>query len=320
MINFAVIGTNWITERFIKATSCGTDLMLNAVYSRDLARAQTFAKKYQLQNSFDDLQTLAEHKDIEAVYIASPNALHFPQALQMLKAGKHVICEKPLATTPEQVACLFATAKENNVIIFEAYMSAYLPNFSQVQKNLEKIAPLRKANLQYCQYSSRYQQYLDGKNPNTFNPAYSNGSIMDIGFYCVAFSVALFGFPQSIQANAFLLDSGVDGCGSALLQYKDFSVTIDHSKISDSALASEIQGEKGSVVIEHIALCNKVTLHQNTAVDISVEQSDQHMLYEIDVFCQQIQAGVMDEKINQRTLDCIRVIAEIRRQTKVKLS
>jgi predicted dehydrogenase len=60
------------------------------------------------------------------------------------------------------------------------------------------VGKVRKAFINYCQYSSRYQRYLDGENPNTFNPAFSNGSIMDIGFYCLASAVALWGEPHGV--------------------------------------------------------------------------------------------------------------------------
>lgn len=68
------------------------------------------------------------------------------------------------------------------VVLFEAFKTASLPNFLLLQQSLPKIGKVRKAFINYCQYSSRYQRYLDGENPNTFNPAFSNGSIMDIGF------------------------------------------------------------------------------------------------------------------------------------------
>jgi hypothetical protein len=68
------------------------------------------------------------------------------------------------------------------VVLFEAFKTASLPNFLLLKQSFDKIGKLRKAFINYCQYSSRYQRYLDGENPNTFNPAFSNGSIMDIGF------------------------------------------------------------------------------------------------------------------------------------------
>ncbi|WP_413702092.1 Gfo/Idh/MocA family protein [Psychromonas sp. KJ10-10] len=322
MIKFAVIGSNWITEKFVHATRIENELSLCAVYSRTLQSAQVFADKFSVSTCYDDLKAVEQDKNIQAVYIASPNSLHFQQSLQMLKAGKHVICEKSLASNAKQVELLFQTARDNNVILFEAYMTAHLPNFQVIKDNLPKLGAIRKANIHYCQYSSRYQAYLDGKNPNTFNPQFSNGSIMDIGFYCVAFTVALFGKPNKIQASAQLLDSGVDGCGSALLSYDGFSVTIDHSKISDSHLNNEIQGEDGVLQIERVSLCEKVHLIprviESEKIDLSVAQVDNSMFYESQFFAKQIKANKMDEATVERAKITATVITEIRRLTGVK--
>jgi len=318
MINFAVIGSNWISEKFVNATRLENDLALCAVYSRTLQSAQLFADKFAVTSCYDNLQALANDNNVQAVYIASPNSLHFEQSMQMLKAGKHVICEKPLASNTDQVEQLFQTAIDNNVILFEAYMTAHLPNFKQIEDNLHRIGKLRKANIHYCQYSSRYPAYLAGDNPNTFNPEFSNGSIMDIGYYCIAFSVALFGKPDNIQAHATLLDSGVDGCGSAILSYGDFSVTIDHSKISNSQLSNEIQGEAGSLLIKHIAQCEQVSLVQQQSCELGTAQSDNSMLYESRFFAKQIQENKIDNKTMQRAKITATVITEIRQLTGVK--
>ncbi|MCP4323296.1 MAG: Gfo/Idh/MocA family oxidoreductase [Alteromonadales bacterium] len=318
MINFAVIGTNWITEKFVNATAINNELSLSAVYSRTLQSAQLFADKFAVDCCFDSLETLSQYTNIEAVYIASPNSMHFEQSMLMLKAGKHVICEKPLASNAKQVELLFQTAIENNVILFEAYMTAHLPNFRQIKEYLPKLGRLRKANIHYCQYSSRYPAYLAAKNPNTFNPQFSNGSIMDIGYYCIAFTVALFGKPNKIQASAFLLDSGVDGCGSAMLDYGDFSVTIDHSKISNSQLQNEIQGENGSLLIEHIALCESVYLFKEERTDLSAPQIENSMCYEVSFFAKQIAENKINGEAMQRAKITSSVITEIRALTGVK--
>ncbi|MDR8331140.1 gfo/Idh/MocA family oxidoreductase, partial [Acinetobacter baumannii] len=76
----------------------------------------------------------------------------------------------------QEVEAAIALAKENNVVLFEAFKTASLPNFLLLKETLAKVGKLRKAFINYCQYSSRYQRYLDGENPNTFNPAFSNGS------------------------------------------------------------------------------------------------------------------------------------------------
>lgn len=325
MIKFAVIGSNWISEKFIQGTlnppqGQSQALQLSAVYSRDINRAKAFAETFSISECYDDLDELANAQHIDAVYIASPNSLHYAQSKQMLESGKHVICEKPLSSTYQQACQLYKIAKQNNVIFFEAYMTCHLPNFQVLKTNLNLLGNIRKAHIHYCQYSSRYPAYLAGNNPNTFNPEFSNGSIMDIGYYCVALTTALFGKPSSIKAQAFLLDSGVDGCGSVLLEYDGFNVTIDHSKISESNQVSEIQGEKGSLLIEHVALCNQV-IHQDhkqkTTTNLSQTQAENSMCYEAIAFAKQIKKGVINPLFEQRSLQTAEIINEIRRQTGV---
>ncbi|STT09322.1 oxidoreductase [Klebsiella pneumoniae] len=258
MIRFAVVGTNWITKQFVDAAHETGKYKLTAIYSRSLEQAQAFAKDYPVEHLFTSLDELAQSPDVDAVYIASPNSLHFPQTRLFLSHKKHVICEKPLASNLQEVEAAIALAKENNVVLFEAFKTASLPNFLLLKETLAKVGKLRKAFINYCQYSSRYQRYLDGENPNTFNPAFSNGSIMDIGFYCLASAVALWGEPRAVLATASLLDSGVDAQGTVVLSYGDFDVTLHHSKVSDSAIPSEIQGEDGALVIEKISECQKL--------------------------------------------------------------
>lgn len=325
MIKFAVIGTNWITEKFIDGTNNPPQskpqvMQLHGVYSRDIDRATCFADQHKAPLVFDNLLDLANSEEIDAVYIASPNSLHYQQSKLMLENGKHVICEKPLSSTYQQAEDLYLTAKANNVIFFEAYMTAHLPNFTVIQDNLARLGTIRKAHIQYCQYSSRYPAYLAGEKPNTFYPTFSNGSIMDIGFYCVALTCALFGQPKTIKAQATLLESGVDGCGSIILDYHDFAVTIDHSKISGSNQASEIQGELGSLLIEHVGQCFNVVYQDNKGQSqqtLSLPQSDNSMCYEALAFVEQINTQQINPLYEQRALQTAKIIQEVRHQTGV---
>lgn len=214
MIRFAVIGTNWISHAFCQAAHRTGQLTLAAVYSRKLETAQTFAADYQINTCYDDLLAMAESPEIDAVYIASPNSLHAPQAELFLKQGKHVIGEKPLASNIQEVERLIDTALTNRLVLMEAMKTSYLPNLQTCRAALPSLGKLRRAHLSYCQYSSRYQKYLDGENPNTFNPAFSNGSLMDIGIYPLTVAIELFGKPEQVTASGALLDSGVDAHGS----------------------------------------------------------------------------------------------------------
>jgi len=319
MIRFAVIGTNWITRQFVDAAHETGKYTLTAVYSRSLEQAQHFASDYPVEHLFTSLEEMANSDAFDAVYIASPNSLHFPQTRLFLSHKKHVICEKPLASNLREVEEAIAVARENQVVLFEAFKTASLPNFLLLQQSLPKVGKIRKAFINYCQYSSRYQRYLDGENPNTFNPAFSNGSIMDIGFYCLASAVALWGEPHSVQASASLLESGVDAHGTVVLNYGDFDVTLHHSKVSDSVLASEIQGENGSLVIEKLSECQNVAFvpRGGKAQDLTQPQHINTMLYEAEVFARLVETGEVNHPglAVSRTTSTLQT--EIRRQTGV---
>ncbi|MCQ1059068.1 Gfo/Idh/MocA family protein [Photobacterium sp. DNB23_23_1] len=298
MIRLGVIGTNWITDRFISAALSTGHYQLTAVYSRTLDKASEFASKYGQVKCYDSLDDLANSDVIDAVYIASPNSLHAPQAKVFINAGKHVIGEKPLASNITEVQELVALAAEKQVLLFEAMVATYVPNFDVIKKALPKLGRLRKVYFSYCQYSSRYQKYLNGENPNTFNPVFSNGSIMDIGVYPLSCAIALFGEPGSMTAQGSLLDSGVDAHGTLVLHYQDFDVTIAHSKVSDGFIASEIQGEQGTLLVDFISQCRGVKLcrRDEPVVDLSVEQDENTMRYEAEEFARLFNASIVSHE------------------------
>lgn len=319
MIKLAVIGTNWITERFLAGAIASGKYELAAVYSRSLEQAKLFADKFGVTLTFDCLDKLAASDEIDAVYIASPNSFHAPQSIQMMKQGKHVICEKPMASNYALAQQAYQTAQENNVVLFEAFMSPYLPNFQIIKAQLPSLGAIRKAHITYCQYSSRYPKYLNGENPNTFNPDFSNGSIMDIGFYCVGSMIELFGEPKSIQAQAHLLESGVDGNGSIICGYDGFDVVVMHSKTSDSYVPSEIQGENGAILADMISIGEKVIKinRGGETENLTVEQNSNPMFYEALKFAEQVEANQMDAHAVERSLLISKVTTEIRKQTGV---
>ena len=91
MFKLAVIGTNWISQQFVEAAIQTKEFCLHAVYSRDVEKAREFGSPYNAEAYYDNLDALGADESVDAVYIASPNSFHAPQAGQMLKAGKHVI-------------------------------------------------------------------------------------------------------------------------------------------------------------------------------------------------------------------------------------
>ncbi|KAB8129929.1 Gfo/Idh/MocA family oxidoreductase [Gracilibacillus oryzae] len=316
MVRFGVIGTNWITDRFITGASEIEDFQLTGVYSRTEEKAKEFASKYNVDNTFTDLDSFADSELFDAVYIASPTVLHAEHAIKCMKGGKHVICEKPFASNLEEVTEMIETAKANNVTLMEAMKTTHLPNFNQVKASLDKIGPVRRLVVNFCQYSSRYDKYKEGIVLNAFKPELSNGSLMDIGVYCIYPIVTLFGAPERVQASAYMLESGVDGQGTVIAEYPEFTGLAMFSKITNSQLPSEIQGENGSIIIEQFSdMTNvKIVYRDGTEENIAVEQKETTMFYEAKSFIESVKNGERENSVNtwNRSIETMRVLDQAR--------
>ncbi|MDR6555583.1 Gfo/Idh/MocA family oxidoreductase [Paenibacillus qinlingensis] len=318
MIRFAVIGTNWITEEFIHAALETGEFEVTAVYSRTADKAAEFAGKFGVAHQFTDLTAFAQSDAFDAVYIASPNSLHAEYAVHCMKHGKHVICEKPAASNSVELAAMIEAAHSNKVVFMEALKSTLMPNFKVVQENLHKIGKVRRYFAGYCQYSSRYDAYKQGTVLNAFNPFFSNGSMMDLGVYCIYPLVVLFGAPDKVQASAVMLESGVDGEGSLLLSYPEMDAVIQHSKIASSYLPAEIQGELATMVIDKINQPEKVQIRyrDGSVEDLTQEQSVRTMRYEAEEFSRLIKTGELESPTNSHANSraAMAIMDEARRQ------
>jgi predicted dehydrogenase len=142
---------------------------------------------------------------------------------------------------------------------------------------------LRSAILPYMQYSSRYDAFLKGEEPNIFSANYSGGALVDLGVYPVYLAVGLFGEPKNVSYHPVILRSGVDGSGTLVLEYDGFVCTILCSKIVDSIMPCEINGEKGTFVLEDAAPISEIKFHDSHTKEsqiLGVEQEQQNMVYE----------------------------------------
>lgn len=247
-MKYATIGTSKITQQMIEGTQTTGLFELAGVYSRSLEKAKDFGAQYGAAQAFDDLAALAA-SDIGAVYVASPNLLHYEQCKFLLENGKHVICEKPLTVLPDETRTLISLARSKNVIFMEAIMMMHQPQRFALKELLPKLGNITTVHFDFSQLSSRYGSFLDGELPNIFNPALAAGCIMDLGVYCVYPALDLFGRPQRIETNAHLLSSGADGYFSSTFFYPDKQVVITASKIGQGRAGSEIIGDRGTVAI-----------------------------------------------------------------------
>lgn len=321
MIRFGIIGTNFITDWFIQTIDQLEGVSINALYSRTDERAQEVARQYGIPHTFTFLEEMASSHEIDAVYIASPNALHASQSILFMRHGKHVLCEKPLASNVEEVEAMIEAARNHDVVLFEALRNLYMPNVARVEAALHDIAPIRRVVFNKSQYSSRYDLYKQGQRPNTFEPAFSNGSLMDLGVYLLGPILKLFGRPEAILTTGVLLESGVDGNGTVLLSYDGFDAIAMHSKIHASPTPSEIIGENGRIVIEDIGSFDHVVLERRDGTtDVVSRPQAAPMSYEIEAFVQAIQTGQQEASAHPFD-DMIRladVMTNVRRQLGIR--
>ena len=250
MIKFATVGAGWIVDMFLDAAKdVGPEFVHAAVYSFRQEEGEAFAKKHGVDRVYTDLDELGK-SDIDAVYIANPNALHYPTAKKLLSYGKHVLCEKTSVVTSEQLKELYRIADEKGVIFLEAIKALYMPEAEIIKEAMKKLGQVHMAKFDFCRFSSKYPAFLKGERPNIFNPALAAGGLMDMGIYSVYPAVYFFGEPTEVKAQVNFMSTGADLAGTVLLGYSDTHVNICWSKGSTSHHDSIIQGDKGVLHME----------------------------------------------------------------------
>ena len=297
-LSFLIVGTNFISDRFVDAVSRVDDVRVGAVYSRTEERANAFADRYGIPERFTDYALALASEHIQAVYIANPNFAHRDTALQAIRAGKHVLCEKIITENLADFLLLRKEAEKRGVVLLEAMRPDFDPAFAVVRESLSKVGRVRRVAFEYCQYSSRYDAFLRGEIQNAFNPEIGNSSLADIGIYPLHCLVALFGEPKSVTPMFVTLQNGFMGCGHLALDYtaKGFLATVDYSKITDGKRPSLIEGELGSLLIDRINATEKIIFcprsgAPETLYDCHIENN---MTFEVEAFRDMV-AGVRSE-------------------------
>lgn len=268
MLKLGIIGTNWITNQFVDAAIATQEYQLTAVYSRSIEKAQEFGAPYEVQHFFDQIDEFVSFFDVDVIYIASPNSLHFEQAKLALQAGKHVIVEKPAFSTEQEMVEIVKIAAENQVCFFEAARNIHEKSFQLIGEHLSDIGDILGADFTFMKYSSRYDAVLAGEEPNIFSLTFSGGAIMDLGVYLIYAAVGWFGVPQKVSYTAQKIRTGVDGMGTAILEYPQFQVTLLTGKIADSYLPSEIYGSNGTLQMNAVNSIDSIQRYDRASQDI----------------------------------------------------
>ncbi len=320
-VRFGITGTSFISDWFADATLEAPGCKVTAVYSRDDARGEAFAQKYGIPLHFSDWDAFLASGEIDAVYIASPNCMHYPQAMAALAHGKHVLCEKPLALNTEQAQAMIAHAQEAGLILLEAIRPVHDPFIQVIKENLPKIGRIRRATFEFCQYSSRYERYLAGEYVSIFDSSLGNAALLDLGVYCLHTCVALLGTPLRIHADSSFLQNGTEVAGTILLGYEQFQATVSYSKVTQSVYPSIIQGEGGTLTFDTLNQPTFVELHRRgQAVEklpLPPVRPNMNMVFELQTFCRCVRGDEKTERFDAQSVQVIKVMDEVRQQTGV---
>ncbi len=319
-VRFATIGTN-ITDTFLRAAKKVPEFELAAVFSRSEERGRMFAARHGAPRYFTDLQAMAEWDGYDAVYIGAPIAFHYPYGRLFLEHGKHVLMEKAFTANRFQAKVLIELARKKNLLLMEAMMTTQFPNFFQIRDNLPKLGKIRRYVANFGVYSVRYDAYKAGEPVNTFRRDLCNGAMLDMGVYCVAPMVALFGKPEEVKAFGVVLDSGVDGQSTVICRYPGMEAVNLVTKIADSYLPSEIAGEEGTMYLDHIQRLQvmEIRYRDGRRESIRVEQEEMPMVYELRDFIRTLKEGRRESLCNTHrlSLEVMDVLDEVRRQVGV---
>jgi predicted dehydrogenase len=288
MMKIGTVGTGFIVDNFFDAVNKTDNTVITAIYSRAEETACAFAAKHNLAKWHTDREAFLNDPEVDVVYVASPNSLHYQWTLDALKASKGVICEKPFVPTLSEAETLRDLAREKGLFLAEAITVPHLPNFQLLRDQLAKIAPIRLVQLNFSQYSSKHKAFLEGKNPNVFNPAFAGGALMDINYYNLRFLLDLFGEPKEARYFPNLAENGIDISGVLILKYPEFIAEAVGAKDSRSENMAQIQGEKGYIVVpKESSRCISVKVVSPIGEETFNEQTEDNVLvYEMRDFAE----------------------------------
>lgn len=270
MVRFGIIGTGRISDWVLKGAAQDPRIKIVAVCSRTAEAAEAFVRRNPMAAGakvYTSVEAMTSDPQVDAIYIGTPNQTHCEYAITALKAGKHVLCEKPLALNAAEGRRMIGAARESGCLLMEAMVSTLNPNFIAAAARLKEIAPVRQYSSSFCQYSSKFEALKRGEVGTAFKPG-TAGALRDVGVYTLYPLVALFGRPNTVQGRlgTFETPEGVtDVYGTAVLGYEGMDAVLTWSKTFDSFQPTEIAGENGNLILDEIHIARKAEIVPHAA-------------------------------------------------------
>jgi predicted dehydrogenase len=276
-VKWGILSTADINRRVLPGATSSPQVELVAVGSRDKAKADAFAKHWEIPRAYGSYEELLADPEVEALYIPLPNTLHVEWSIKALEAGKHVLCEKPFDRSPENVARAFDASERTGRLLTEAFMYRHSP---QTKKLRELVADGAIGELRLIRSCFSYSLY-DTDNIR-LRTEVEGGALMDVGCYCVSGSRLLAGEPDRVHGEAWYGPTGTDWVFTGLLHFpNDVVATFDCGTALPNRDELEAIGSEGSLFLDDPWHCRKpgIELRRGDSVErIEVEFEDPYRL------------------------------------------
>jgi xylose dehydrogenase (NAD/NADP) len=265
-LRFGILGTAQIARSFVRGVSPSRRVIVNAVASRDADKARTFAKELDIGRHFGSYEALLADRDIDAVYVPLPNSLHAEWSIAAVRAGKHVLCEKPLAATAGEARAMFDAAREHGVRLVEGYPYLAQP---QTLKLREMLAAGVIGDVRLIQAAFGFT--LGAGDNIRLDPRLAGGALMDVGVYPVSLARMVAGArPTRVHAVAQWA-GGIDRTLAATLQFASgLLAQIDCSFDTGPHRQALIAGSKGVIettYMNHTSSAQQAVLRLRVGTD-----------------------------------------------------
>jgi xylose dehydrogenase (NAD/NADP) len=250
-VKWGIISTADINRRLIPVAHASPKLDLIGVASRDRARADAYAREWDIPRAYGSYEALIEDQEIEAVYISLPNNLHCEWATKAVDAGKHVLCEKPLTRRVADAEALFEAAERNHRFVSEGFMFRHHP---QTKRFAELVAEGAIGELRLVRSTFSYSLY-DETNIRLRTDV-EGGALMDVGCYCVSGSRLVAGEPESVAGRAWYGQTGTDWVFAAVMRFPNNALGLfDCGTALPARDELEAVGSEGSVFVDDPWFC-----------------------------------------------------------------
>lgn len=245
-LKWAIMGPGDISVAFLNDLRLA-GMHLEAVGSRSLDRAESYAKKHSISSAYGSYEELVADPHVDIVYIATTNNAHFANAKLALSSGKHVLLEKPFTLDAAQAMELVGISRSKNVFLMEAMWTRFLPNHSVLFEKLDQGLIGTPLYL----FADHNQNLPKHSHQRLYDPALGGGSLLDLGVYPISLAHRLFGKPSRIQASAALMDGNIDESVGAIFEYSGGREALLHSSIRTAGpVKAFILGDAGRIEME----------------------------------------------------------------------